>query len=411
MNRLPLGYFSCCGSGIRSQGRTCADKDAPCGLPASGMTPSPTTAPASSAADPACANGILNKDGSVCCTKPCGQCGGTGCNTFTGGSSNCCAGPIRTANKSCTQYAAPCVMGATSGTPKPTTRKTMVGVQPGGTPLGTREGQYGVKVDSLLMFQKVTDLHFDWVATEMNRGHTVQLVLEFFGTSLKDIAAGGSDGVLSDFANKAKTDGRQFYIRPLHEFNGDWYPWGIYVDGTLHTDLLSDFKAAYKHIVTIFRNAKAPVQFQQGYNNSNPRDDKTPFKNFYVGDDYVDMVCFSLYNFAGIPNHSSGTFTKLAGDFYNQMTLATSKDLCISEMSTTSYGVDKPAWIKDTWSSIANQFTRITTVNWFLENKPDGNWDLNNGPEQQAWINGLNSFRSTTAVRRAALQLGAPGDQ
>ncbi len=48
--------------------------------------------------------------GSVCCAKSCGVCGGTGCGALPGGSTKCCSGAIKKANKSCAKSAPPCVI-------------------------------------------------------------------------------------------------------------------------------------------------------------------------------------------------------------------------------------------------------------------------------------------------------------
>jgi beta-mannanase len=53
---------------------------------------------------------------------------------------------------------------------------------------------------------------------------------------------------------------------------------------------VDDFKAAFRHVVYLFKGMNAPFVYQLAYNSGNPRDDKTPFINMYPGDDVVDMV-------------------------------------------------------------------------------------------------------------------------
>lgn len=59
-------------------------------------------------ADPNCMLGIPN--GNICCEMNCGSCGGSGCGMRPGGPDNCCVGRIRSANSSCNDGPAPCVM-------------------------------------------------------------------------------------------------------------------------------------------------------------------------------------------------------------------------------------------------------------------------------------------------------------
>ncbi|KAG5187805.1 glycoside hydrolase superfamily [Tribonema minus] len=445
---LGLGEANCCGSGIRKTGRLCSVIDAPCGLPGSGVSAQPTAAPVGTpkptaaavltaaptaaaavtakptvagvaTSDPTCSNGVLNADRNVCCSKSKQGAPQRG-NPLSRsrGAAACCQGNIRTANLSCALNPAPCVIvggtappatapPATTGpvVPPATTgpvvpplggvrQPTAIAILPGNPPalsLPAREALYGVKVESILMFQQINNLHFEWVADELNKGHLPQLVIEFFsdGVTCAKIAQGMYDPLLMGFINAAKAanDVRPFYIRPLHEFNGDWYPWGIYVANNVNS--VADFKAAFRHVSLLFKANLPHVKVQQGYNNRNAFDTPTDMGSYFVGADVVDMVCFSLYNFAGIPN------LKVA--------IPAAMPMCISEMSSTDIGINKPAWITDTWNALATQFTRITFISWFFEqngktqNGIPTRWDLNNQAEIDAWTSGLNNFRSVTA--------------
>ena len=62
----------------------------------------------SNAPDPDCDRGI--QSGNVCCSLQCGACGGSGCGSRPGGSSECCTGRIRSDNSSCSDGPAPCVI-------------------------------------------------------------------------------------------------------------------------------------------------------------------------------------------------------------------------------------------------------------------------------------------------------------
>jgi hypothetical protein len=79
-------------------GRSCSEYSAPCALDAA-----PT-------GDPACANGIANSSGTVCCPPSCGACGVSGCASLPGGENNCCGSKIEQNNLSCLDHAAPCVL-------------------------------------------------------------------------------------------------------------------------------------------------------------------------------------------------------------------------------------------------------------------------------------------------------------
>jgi hypothetical protein len=56
---------------------------------------------------------------------------------------------------------------------------------------------------------------------------------------------------------------------------------------------VQDFKNAYRHVVTVLRGTKASFTYQIGYAAKNfPSTNKTPLKDFYAGDEYVDQVSY-----------------------------------------------------------------------------------------------------------------------
>lgn len=61
-----------------------------------------------SASDPTCRDGLPN--GTVCCARECGRCGGEGCGGLPGGADSCCSSAISKQHKSCDTNPAPCVM-------------------------------------------------------------------------------------------------------------------------------------------------------------------------------------------------------------------------------------------------------------------------------------------------------------
>jgi hypothetical protein len=80
------------------------------------------------------------------------------------------------------------------------------------------------------------------------------------------------------------------------------------------------YKRAFKRAVSVLKETRAPFVYQQSYNANNPRDDPTDFGSYYVGDDYADMVCVSLYNFGNTPGYGAGKpFKELVDRFYTQV--------------------------------------------------------------------------------------------
>ena len=64
--------------------------------------------------------------------------------------------------------------------------------------------------------------------------------------SWKEIASGRHDEYLTQFAKDAAAYNFPFLLRPLHEMDGTWYPWGYSVNGNTNP---ADFVAAWKFSV------------------------------------------------------------------------------------------------------------------------------------------------------------------
>ena len=90
------------------------------------------------------------------------------------------------------------------------------------------------------------------VATAAAQGGAVMLVhMEPWHHSLAAIAAGGSDRYLRQFAGAVRHYGGHVIISFAPEADGRWYPWGW------HHARAAQWVAAWRHVVTVFRQAGA----------------------------------------------------------------------------------------------------------------------------------------------------------
>ena len=399
------GASNCCSSNIKKQGKWCNNNLAPCSISSTDPSPQidigkivPNTK------DPMCVTGILTADGKSCCNKACKYCGTSNCAHDVLGAANCCGGDILSSGKKCIDNKPPCIFDLSSSNSLPIDwskirRPAIVGMHPGPRmDIFSRESAYGVKLDSIVYYSPVYNLNWSWFEKYINAGLKVQLVIEFTDSAdnanLSAIGDGKYDHYLNSFADTAKKDGREIYVRPIHEFNGDWYSWGIFRDG----NSIDEFKRAYIHVVKLFKAKGCNFKYQLAYNVKSARNDATPFKDFYPGDDVVDFVCTSIYNFDSSQGEGLYTFKNLFGNWYGQITSFTNKPLCISEMSSNENS-DKVKWIKETWDALEKVFTKVLIVNWFFQNK-ENMWDLNTHDEQLAWIEGFKTFKEDTKTSR-----------
>ncbi|KAG5178943.1 glycoside hydrolase superfamily [Tribonema minus] len=369
--------------------------------------------------DPYCNAGFVDEDVQYCCPQGCSRCSNAlTCPNFSDQEEpKCCGAAIAQSDRPCDRYGAPCILNAARFDPKNPgnpVRNARVGVWLSGdldTVLPQREDKYGIKFDSVVLYQTMDTAGWDYVASVLDKGVDVELVMEFMDNypNLRDIANGKFDSKMRDFGKAAAADGRRIYLRPLHELNSAWYNWGVFRPG----NSVSDFRNAFKRIVSTFRSTGANFKYQMSFAAKNSDKETTPFEDFYVGDEYVDQVCVSAYNSCGTGTYRENkSLPEIINTFYWQMQAITKRTMCIAEMSSTNHCGGKATWIKDTWATLARDYPKIVSVNWFFEDKMNvgKDWDLHSPDEISAFVNGYHNFESITKRRLLQEQQGGLGE-
>lgn len=158
--------------------------------------------------------------------------------------------------------------------------------------------------------------------------------------------------------------GRRAMIAPLQEMNGDWTAYGI------DPNTSDQYKLAYRHIVNIF--AQKGITRQQlwwvfapnGYNDA----DKPwrEFENYYPGDDVVDIVGFSSFNYGFCPSIQAEwrrweSYPQIFEPYIARMQdMAPTKPIIIAETGT-------PPWYAQ--DAEGNPLFDINQMNqWLIEN-------------------------------------------
>lgn len=135
--------------------------------------------------------------------------------------------------------------------------------------------------------------------------------------------------------------GRRAMIAPLEEMNGEWTAYGK------DPNTSDQFKLAYRHIFDIFagkgitRDQIWWVFAPNGYND--PAKPERIFENYYPGDDVVDVVGFSSYNYGYCPQINADywrweSYPEIFEPYIARMqTMAPSKPIIIAETASTAY--------------------------------------------------------------------------
>ncbi len=199
-----------------------------------------------------------------------------------------------------------------------------------------------------------------------------------------DIAAGNLDKSLQAWAQAYAAyarmgGGRMAFIGPMQEMNGYWVPYG---------QNPGNFKLAYARIQQIFKDAGVPsgsikwVFAPNGW--SEPG--QPQFEDYYPGDDSVDVVAFSAYNFGYNPHNSYPeweTPDEVFGPYLERMRLmAPGKPIFISQTGTSGYANHgysasaKNQWLVDAYHYLAG-YPAVRAIIYFnLVNSEGFDWPV-----------------------------------
>jgi hypothetical protein len=129
------------------------------------------------------------------------------------------------------------------------------------------------------------------------------LTLEAGGLNLDQILAGQADAHFSRIGQSLASINHTIYIRLMHEMNGNWYSYSA----VKVSDGERKYRDAFRRAVVRMRAAGASnVKFVWCPNVRAPVWSSNPLRNFYPGDDVVDI--FGLDGYAGFRPSTPLTF-------------------------------------------------------------------------------------------------------
>jgi hypothetical protein len=166
-----------------------------------------------------------------------------------------------------------------------------------------------------------------------------------------DVAGGALDDAIrtwaSIFAQWTAGGTKRAFIAPLQEMNGYWVSYGLDPE---------NYKLAFTRIQTLFAEEGVPqesvlwVFAPNGWSESGHE-----FERYYPGDDVVDVVGFSAFNFgACVPSGEGWDSYEVAIQPYLERMedMAPSKPIILAQTGTVAEGGDKGAWLLDTFGKL-----------------------------------------------------------
>ena len=184
--------------------------------------------------------------------------------------------------------------------------------------------------------------------------------------ALSAIAGGVHDAYIATFARGLRDLGVAVYLRPMHEMNGSWYPWGAGVNANTP----AQFVAAWQRMHHIFAQQGATnVRWVWSPNNYDVSPGY-PLEAFYPGGAYVDVLAASGYNWGSARPQFGGWqwFDQVFRNVYERLKALGPQPIWFAEVGAAPDGGDKAAWVRDMFSR-AQTMSRLPAIVWFNEHK------------------------------------------
>lgn len=174
----------------------------------------------------------------------------------------------------------------------------------------------------LVLYYSAWDVPFQvqFAREAASRGATVLVAIEPRQVTMAAVASGAQDAYLRSYAAQVKAFGKPVVISFAAEMNGDWDPWGW------RQTPPSVWVAAWRHVVTVFRDAGASnVTWVWAPNRDEPS--TGPISRYWPGSSYVGWVGIDGYYFK-----RTATWASDFAATVKQIRALTSKTIILSEV-------------------------------------------------------------------------------
>lgn len=179
---------------------------------------------------------------------------------------------------------------------------------------------------------------------------------------LRNIVAGEFDATIDSWAAGLAAYGQPVFLSFAHEMNGDWFPWGVGVNG----NTAADYVAAWRHLHDRFTAAGATNVrwvWTPNYDYGGP----VSFAQVFPGNSFLDWVGVNGYNWGtGVPWADWLNFDTLFGPSYEALTALSTKPLMITETASAEEGGNKASWIVAAFlEHLPTRFPKVRAVSWY----------------------------------------------
>ncbi len=186
--------------------------------------------------------------------------------------------------------------------------------------------------------------------------------------TLQKIIDGDHDEYILDFAKELADFPRKIYLRPMHEMNGNWYPWC----GMVNNNQPEMYCTAWQHLREIVSHEVASnVQWVWcPYVTSYPTIPENDMERYFPGDEATDWVALDGYNWG--PKRADQhwlSFNQIFQDAYRKLTTISRRPIMIAETACSEVGGNKAEWIEHSFNELFTTYKNIRALVWFDVNK------------------------------------------
>ena len=188
--------------------------------------------------------------------------------------------------------------------------------------------------------------------------------------SLSEILRGRYDDYIRKWACALKEiSGPQLLFRPMHEMNGNWYPWC----GKSNGNHPSEYSEVWRYIRSIFREVRSGglTWVWSPHAHSVPDERDHQIREYFPGAAEVDCLALDGYNWGTTRDWSSWqSFEMIFEKGYDELTrLAPELPVMVAEVGCAEQGGDKGSWLEAAITALREKFLYLNGVVWFNVSK------------------------------------------
>jgi len=222
--------------------------------------------------------------------------------------------------------------------------------------------------------------------------------------SLSEILKGKYDDYIRSWARDLKQISGPIFFRPMHEMNGNWYPWCGKVNGNRPEEYIE----TWRYIRSIFREAQncQLIWVWSPYAHSVPKESDNEVWRYFPGDGEVDWLALDGYNWGENRKWSTWqSFEEIFEEGYRTLNqLSPGKPFMIAETGCAEEGGSKERWIEEAFSALKNTFPKIKSLVWFNISK-ECDWRIESSLRSlEAFRRGLKGWLSCVKNQHSVLR-------